>query len=371
MAHDEGSHWWHPLALVTAGLLLAEVMARAVFVEEPLATFRRLPVGIVLTATLAAALRGTFRVSIACGALGGAYAVYFLWAFGTAPKVEDRVLFGTLVGGFILAATALVGHARARADAIARVALEEERRRAREVEASNRELALANETLRDFTYVVAHDLRNPVRGIGVMLEFVDRDAAPRLEPAQRKDLALARQEAARLAGLLESLLEYSRVSRFDAADAETVDVGDLMASEGCSVRFEAMARDRGARVVPPAPGSPRVVANPGGLALVLGNLVSNAIKHNPKPSPLVRVTTRRGESGRVDVLVEDDGPGFPDEAMRRFQDALAGRENPKAVGRSGFGLVLVARAVDRMGGSLRIERSPEGGAAMRVTLPAP
>lgn len=372
MASPGERAWRGPLILVLLGLLTAELLARFAFTEEPFVAFRRLPVGLVLAATLVAALRGPIPAALMAGAVGGAYAVYFLYTFGTSPTPADRIMFGAVVGTFIFATTALVSHGRSQAERAAAEALEHERRRAQDVEAANRELGLANETLRDFTYVVAHDLRNPVRGIRVILDDLAQDAGPRLDPAQRRDLSLGRAEATRLAGLLESLLEYGRASRFDVEDAEAVDVAELLATEGCRARFEALARERDARIVPPAPGSPRVVANPGGLALVLGNLVTNAVKHNPKPSPLVRVETRlpASEPGIVEIAVEDDGPGFPAEAMRRFQDALAGRENPKAVGRSGFGLVLVARAVDRMGGSLRVDRSPEGGASMRVRLPA-
>ena len=238
-----------------------------------------------------------------------------------------------------------------------------------ERERLTRELEASNRALRDFTHVVAHDLRNPVRGLGMLIGFIERDAAPRLTPEGQEELAFARREADRLSLLLESLLDYSRVTNFDLSDLRAVDVAQTLASDVCRTRFDALLRERGARLEPPAQGAPPVRANEGALALVLGNLVANAITHNGKPAPRVEVRVRAREGG-VEVSVHDDGPGFSSESLACVQDAVAGRESARGLGRSGFGIVLVHRAVDRMGGRVSFGASDLGGAAVAITLAA-
>jgi signal transduction histidine kinase len=98
------------------------------------------------------------------------------------------------------------------------------------------------------------------------------------------------------------------------------------------------------------------------LETVFEDLIENAIRHNDRPDPEVRVLVEADE-GTVSVNVEDDGPGIPDTVRRDvFDDGMTGD-------RSGFGLHVVHLLVTLYDGSLSISDRDPRGTVVTVTLP--
>lgn len=91
-------------------------------------------------------------------------------------------------------------------------------------------------------------------------------------------------------------------------------------------------------------------------------------QHNPSPAPHVRVTIQPDFEARSHVLVtvEDNEPGFDENVRHHFDHVKPGR--PTTL-RGGFGLIIVRRAVERLGGSLTLKKGESlGGACVRVSL---
>ena len=103
-----------------------------------------------------------------------------------------------------------------------------------------------------------------------------------------------------------------------------------------------------------------------GLGRVVRNLVDNARRH---AATRVTVTVRPGDP--VELVVDDDGPGIPDEERERVFDRFFRLDSPRSrdAGGSGLGLALVRELVASAGGTVSAERSPAGGARLRVRLP--
>jgi len=97
---------------------------------------------------------------------------------------------------------------------------------------------------------------------------------------------------------------------------------------------------------------------------MIGNLVDNAGKW---ARTRVRVTAVRAYPGRLSVSVEDDGPGMPEEARERV--FLAGERLDEMVPGTGLGLAIVRDVAELYGGSVWIDTSPLGGAAVHLELP--
>lgn len=235
-----------------------------------------------------------------------------------------------------------------------------------QLEEANRALARSNESLQAFAYVVSHDLKEPVRAVDAYLAAAREEATP---GATADNLARAAEAQQRLAALLSSLLELSSTARHVAADElARVDIAEATRAPECAGRYSDLLERRGASLeVVTAPGTPAALATPSAIRQIIGNLVVNAVKHNPNPTPLVRVTIAPSPQGDwVETVVEDNGPGFSPEAF-----AHAGADGtPRWLLVGSFGLVIVRRAVELLGGRLYIERSEAlGGAAVRVVLP--
>jgi PAS domain S-box-containing protein len=236
-------------------------------------------------------------------------------------------------------------------------------RRGEDLERSMKEVSRVNDSLTAFTYVVSHDLKEPVRAIDTYLRILREDHGSALSPDGADLLSRALVSTDRLGALLRGLLDLSRVDR-ELLDAKSLALGEVLASETCRAAYEGLFRERGA-ALEVAPGIPDVLASPSVLCQVFSNLLTNAVRHNPAAAPRVRVDARRIENDCVEVVVEDNGPGFPLGFMERFNGGV-----PPSL-RSGFGLLIARRAVERLGGHLLLGSSPVlGGAAVRFTAPA-
>ena len=355
---------WTGALLALAAVLAAEGFAALLPADAQ--PFHRAGFLLVLAAVIASAWRGGLRGALAAGLVGAAGIAHLFLVFGGPlgpPAV--RLTVGGTIGGFGLALATLIGHLRDRERRAVDALLEERAA----IEASNRALAAANETLEAFTYVTSHDLKEPVRALESYSQALREDHGDLLAARPEANALAARigDNAARLRHLIEGLLDYSRASRIAPHDLEPTRVEDALRSPDCRARYDHAMAERGARLAT-EPGPP-VLASAAGLCQVLGNLVLNAVKHNDRPGAVVRVRSHasRDDPSLVEVVVEDDGPGFPAPVLRAFGQARGGR--PSTI-QGGFGLIITRQAVEKMGGTMWLGNRPEGGGAARFTLPA-
>ena len=133
--------------------------------------------------------------------------------------------------------------------------------------------------------------------------------------------------------------------------------------EGVARRFARRARDHG-REIEASGGD--VVVEADGLRIdqVVGSVVDNAIRYG---EGTVTISARR-EDGVAEIVVADEGPGFPpeflDRAFERFSRASSGRGDG-----SGLGLAIVRTVARAHGGEATAANRPTGGAEVRIAIP--
>ncbi len=183
-------------------------------------------------------------------------------------------------------------------------------------------------------------------------------------PEDEAELEAAIEESAdRLDALIGNLLDMSRLQTGAlVAHPRPVDLGEVVpgvvraVAEPDRVDWEL---DPQARVV---------VADPGLLDRVLGNLVENALRHQPPPGR-VRVATS-GLGDRTEVRVVDTGPGVPEaERDRIFLPFQRHGDAPDGEG-VGLGLAVARGLAEAMGGTVSAEDTPGGGLTVVVDLPS-
>ncbi|WP_412062936.1 PAS domain S-box protein [Rubrivirga sp. IMCC45206] len=229
------------------------------------------------------------------------------------------------------------------------------------VEARTAELARSNAELDQFAYVASHDLKAPLRAIDSLAAWIEEDAAAVLPPESARHLALLRGRAARMEGLLDGLLTYSRVGRADAAP-ERIDVAALVADaialvappDGFSVRVEG--------------DLPEVTAPRAMLALVFRNLIGNAIKHHGRPDGRV-VISGRTNGPWAEFAVADDGAGIAPAYRERVFGMFQTLRPRDEVEGSGMGLAIVKKTVENQGGRIWLDPDVASGATFRFTWP--
>lgn len=225
-----------------------------------------------------------------------------------------------------------------------------------------RDLTAANDSLEAFTYVVSHDLKEPLRGLRAYLEDLE-ETLPHGEARERYQRVVDTEE--RLTRLVHGLLEWSRAST-TPTQSEPIDIAELLDEPTTRELFDRLLRERRGRLLIDR-DIPRVQGAPALVRQVLGNLVVNSLRHNPRADPQIRVyAAPDAPRGMVDVVVEDNGPGYPRGVIERV---AALKQRPSSV-RGGFGLAIARRAAERMAGQLHLSNAEGGGAQAHVLLPA-
>jgi signal transduction histidine kinase len=234
--------------------------------------------------------------------------------------------------------------------------------------AVRREFAVA-QLQQDFVSAVSHEFRTPLTSMGHLLELLNGDR-PLDERRRRRYYDALEQETARLRRFVDTLLDFGRVESGQARYEMTrLDPALFMQDVIERFRRDPSSGGREVRLTAP-PDLPRVTADAEAVGLAMRNLLENAVKYAPGPSP---VDVELGTSGAtVQMTVRDDGPGIPrDEQQAVFQKFVRGEAARSArIKGTGIGLALSRQIVRAHGGDLTLASEPGHGAAFTVTLPA-
>lgn len=223
------------------------------------------------------------------------------------------------------------------------------------------DLQNVNEELKSFAYVVSHDLKAPLRGVGSLADWLMTDYADKLDDQGREYLALVKGRVSRMDALIDGILEYSRVGRIN--DTQTaIDLNVLVADI-----IQLLAPPAGVTVTVEGP-MPTVFGGRTRLQQVFQNLISNAIKHLDKPVGRIRVgCADLGDAWQFSVA--DNGPGIEARHHERiFQlfQVLTPRDQKES---TGVGLALVKKIVELHGGRVWLESRVGEGSTFFFTLP--
>ncbi len=196
---------------------------------------------------------------------------------------------------------------------------------------------------------VSHDLRTPLTRLKLELALAEPGA--RIE-AMKGDLA-------EMEHMIDEYLAFARGE--EGESAERVELGGLVAA------VSAGAGRAGAEMEVDVPPDLTAVARPNALKRALANLVMNAAAHGDR----VRIAARPTPAGGVEITIDDNGPGIPED---RFEEAFAPfarldparNQNEKGVG---LGLAIARDVARGHGGEVTLSRSPLGGLRALLRLP--
>ena len=209
---------------------------------------------------------------------------------------------------------------------------------------------------------VAHEVKNPLFGMSATLDAMELKF--RDNPDTQKYTSMIRREVDTLRVLMHDLLDFGRASNLDLRQ---VAFGPIVASATNLCRGTATARNvKIANLVDATFGS--CVADPGRLEQVFRNLIENAICFS-HPGQTVTIAAREAERAGarwIEIEVRDQGPGFSEADLPRVFEPFFSRRQ----GGTGLGLSIVRRMVEEHGGRVSAKNSADGGAIVRVELPA-
>jgi PAS domain S-box-containing protein len=228
------------------------------------------------------------------------------------------------------------------------------------------ELEESLKTTETLLYTIAHDLRAPLRAMQGMAIAVLDDYAFRLDEDGREYLDRIHTAARRMDQLIADLLAYGRLGHIEMP-IHTLDLETEFKNILAELADE--LRQKKGEIALHGP-MPKVRANPVALQQVISNLLTNAIKFVPAETPpRIDVSSARRD-GMVRVTVQDNGigidPGHQDRIFQVFQRL----HTQELYAGTGIGLAIVAKAIQRMNGTVGVDSKSGEGSCFWFELPA-
>lgn len=226
------------------------------------------------------------------------------------------------------------------------------------------ELSAANEELTNFAYVVSHDLKAPLRGIGSLANWLSTDYADRFDDEGREHMRLLISRVHRMSALIDGILQYSRVGRIREATVQ-IDLNLLLREV-----IDLLAPPAHVEVTIATP-LPTLVGERTRIQQVFQNLISNAIKYVDKPAAKVRIDcVRDDDDDRFwKFSVADNGIGIETRHFERIFQLFQTLVPRDRVESTGVGLTLVRKIVEMYGGEVWVESTPGAGSTFYFTFP--
>jgi two-component system sensor histidine kinase BaeS len=225
-----------------------------------------------------------------------------------------------------------------------------------------------NENLRrEFMADVSHELRTPLAIMRGELEAMEDG----LQPLDQRSIESLQAEVATLSKLVDDIHQLS-IAEVGALTYRSVafDLSGLL--QRCVDAFQDRLAERGITVQWDGAAAPlTVLGDEDRLAQVFHNILENAVRY-AEPGARVRATCRAPGGRFVEAVIEDSGPGVPEQYLDKLFERfyrLEGSRN-RATGGSGLGLAICRGIVAAHGGTLAAGRSPLGGLALTLRLPA-
>jgi len=224
-----------------------------------------------------------------------------------------------------------------------------------------KQMEKTNQELKDFAYIVSHDLKAPLRGINTLANWISTDYADKLDDDGREQMHLLVNRVDRMHNLIDGILQYSRVGRvkeekvvvnLNELVSEVIDM--LAPPESISITVENKL--------------PTIECEQTHIIQVFQNLLSNAIKYMDKPDGWIKIGCIE-ENGFWKFSVADNGPGIEEKYFEKIFQIFQTLTRRDELESTGIGLSLVRKIVEAYDGKVWVESKPGEGSTFFFTLP--
>ncbi len=246
--------------------------------------------------------------------------------------------------------------------------------RTNELLTKNAELERINHELQQFTWVVSHDLKEPLRKIQLLNDTVKVKYLSQ-NPEASAFLDRSIQSSARMSDLINDLLAYSKLSvpePFQSTDLNAL-VGELV------LDFDELISQKDAAIT--IDSLPTLDAIPTRMRQVFQNLLSNALKFaKPDQPPAIHIGAERIDSKAIDseisptgdfyrIIVRDNGIGFDEKFLARIFIIFQRLHSRTSYEGTGIGLAIAKKNIDKHNGLISAQSQINEGASFILILP--
>lgn len=232
------------------------------------------------------------------------------------------------------------------------------------IKKQNEQLTHANNDLKQFAYVVGHDLKEPLRMIKSFSKVLAQHYSDKLDDDGIAAINFLDEGAERIESMLGDLLHYARVGiREDSEHIEWISLNDVL--DTVKHNLAQRINENNARIN--YSGLPMMYTSRSQMVQLFQNLIANAIKFRSEDEPLIEIEAKILEQG-YEFSVSDNGIGIPEEHAERIFKIFQRLHSRDKYEGTGIGLAICQKIVQRHNGSIWVESEVGQGTTFYFTL---
>ncbi len=233
------------------------------------------------------------------------------------------------------------------------------------IKAQKRQLEDSNVMLKQFNYAVAHDLKEPLRGIGNFVKVIQRRYVKDLPEEAHEYFNFVTSGVGRMGGMLDGLLKYSMISMNQVTDIEDIALKDILNDVTSSLQLS-IAENHAEIIIPE--NLPTLHINRVHATQLIQNLVSNALKFVEK-CPKIEISSSECKE-KLRIMIKDNGIGISKEdGIKLFQLFNRVHSDTTRFEGTGIGLALCKNIVEKYNGKIWFESEENNGTQFFIELP--
>ncbi len=233
-----------------------------------------------------------------------------------------------------------------------------------EIEAQNIKLRESNEVHKQFAYVAAHDLKEPLRNIGSFVNLLDRRYGKQFNEEAREYMAFVTGGVKRLNNLLADLLSYSQISS-EIARKELVSVGSVLREVQINLQNTITSKQA---VINYPQQLPVIHMSKVHLLQLMQNIISNGLKFVEDKKPIIDITCTPADD-HILFSIKDNGIGINKEYEEKVFNLFHRLNKNSHYDGTGIGLTICKNIVDKYDGKIWLESEPGQGTTFFIYLP--
>ena len=225
------------------------------------------------------------------------------------------------------------------------------------------DLGNLNRELDEYTHIVSHDLKAPLRNIQAFSEFLSKDASSKLNEKEKDYLYRIIGSSKRMEELINDLLMLSRVNR-KFLEIELIDLNEMM--KGIETDLEALIAEKEGKVL--YDDLPNIEGHRVWLQQLFTNLISNGLKFNESSTPEIRIGSEEHYNYYL-FNVKDNGIGIEEKDYEKVFKLFRRLHTTEEYPGTGAGLTICKKIVESYGGKIWLESRLGVGTTFYFTIP--
>lgn len=228
---------------------------------------------------------------------------------------------------------------------------------------SKKELEIHNKALEDFSYMISHDIKAPIRNMNDLAKILEEDYRDLLPEEGQYVIQMLKECSSDATDFIDGLIEYTKSTFKIEKDTSNVNIKSFIDKIGRKLKIPthitlSVSSDLEYIKVPKI-----------AFMQILTNLISNSVKYNDKPNGTINI-----QIDSIDptyrIIIKDNGIGIPKDKLSKIFDLfyMVDKKKAKTKNSTGIGLAIVKKLIENLDGTIKIESNEGEGTEIQFLI---